>query len=376
VLPVLLYSRRPGDKANETNKEMSNVNAAAKLIPGLTGLRGVAALWVVQFHLYGTESQHLSTGYLGVDVFFILSGFVLSHVYAEKFRSASFGTYLSFLKARVARIFPLHLVVLSFVAMVVIALPGFADHYSNPDERFGLTSFIASAFLIQNWFHWLPTSWNSPAWSLSAEWFAYLTFPIFVIATQRWRTIGVTLTLAIVSLCAFIALLIVRKQYDPGVDGTTGMFRMGTEFGCGCLLYRAQALGMRILPIWADGITVALLGISLYVPGAIFLSLFCIAGLVLLAAQSRGPIAKLLSIRPIVFLGEISYSIYLVHWLLIQISNWAAVRHHLMVQIGARDVCVVALTLVISYGTYDLIELRSRAWGRRIGLARPPGTSS
>jgi peptidoglycan/LPS O-acetylase OafA/YrhL len=341
----------------------------AKVIPALTGLRGIAALWVVLFHLYGPIGSPMSKGYLGVDVFFILSGFVLSLVYAEKFKHITLDTYFSFLKARVARIFPLHLATLSFLGLLAIELPGFANAYPMPHERFGISSFIASALLIQNWFYWLPTCWNTPAWSLSAEWAAYLAFPAFALFTQHWRSIPVTLLLAASSLGVFIAICTFRGVTYPDGQGTLGMARMATEFCCGCLIFRAQALGMQILPKWVEVFAIALLGVSLFVPGAIFLSLFGLALIVLLAGQSSGPIAKFLSFRPMVLMGEISYSIYLVHWILIQISTWAWPSESLSwVQICARDAGVITFTLLISYGTYVSIELRARAWARTIGV--------
>src|SRR5438874_7436960 len=133
-----------------------------KLIQGLTGLRGVAACWVVLFHLYSEHGAPLEGGYLGVDIFFILSGFVLSYVYAQEFQSKSSGAYVAFLTARVARIFPLHLAMLAVLGLIVVWLPGFADAYPKPHERFGLGPFIAAVFLVQNWFHFLPGCWNTP----------------------------------------------------------------------------------------------------------------------------------------------------------------------------------------------------------------------
>lgn len=292
---------------------------------------------------------------------------MLSHVYADKFKSGTPGTYLNFIKARVARIFPLHLVMLTFLALVVVSLPGFTDPYPNVHERFGVSSFIASAVLIQNWFRWLPTAWNTPAWSLSAEWAAYLAFPLFIVATQRWRSVTVCLALAAASLGVLIAVLVARGLDNPAVEGTFGMVRMAAEFCAGCLIYRAQKLGLRNLPSWADMLAIAALGVSLFVPGTIYLSLFALALIVLLAGQDAGPIARFLSLRPILFLGEISFSIYLVHWIVIQLSTWAA-PPGTWFDNAIRDFSVICITLLISYGTYVSVELRSRAWGRKIGL--------
>ena len=93
-------------------------------LQSLTPLRGIAALWVVLYHyavIYfpslhpQTYTQLLGKGYLAVDLFFILSGFVLAHVYREAFTQEVSGNYLKFLFARIARLYPLHLFVLALV---------------------------------------------------------------------------------------------------------------------------------------------------------------------------------------------------------------------------------------------------------------------
>jgi peptidoglycan/LPS O-acetylase OafA/YrhL len=89
-------------------------------IPALTGLRGVAAAWVALFHLT-VGVPILRHGDLGVDVFFILSGYVLTYVYAGKL--ANSAAYFGFIRARLARIYPLHLVTLCVLALMVVALP-------------------------------------------------------------------------------------------------------------------------------------------------------------------------------------------------------------------------------------------------------------
>src|SRR6185437_5078025 len=109
-------------------------------MPALTGLRGIAAIWVVLFHLFWPGIDPVTrTGYLGVDIFFILSGFVLSHVYFCKEEFFTRSGYRRFLLTRLARIYPLHLATLIFLLIIVATLPGFTG-YSRPGS-FGLTAF-------------------------------------------------------------------------------------------------------------------------------------------------------------------------------------------------------------------------------------------
>jgi peptidoglycan/LPS O-acetylase OafA/YrhL len=325
VLPIGTVTSADGlARALKRARERAGSKTRGRTIAGLTGLRGVAAAWVVLFHL--TQDLHISVlenGALGVDVFFILSGFVLSYVYAPAFDPTGFRDYVRFLRARIVRIYPLHFVMLCFVGCVVITLPDFASRYPTPDSRFGIDAFFASLLLIQSWFHWLPGNWNAPSWSLSAEWFAYLTFPAFLVATQRWRSAATALFLAAGSLVAFFVSLELKGVSNPVVFvGTTGLVRMVCEFACGCLLFRAMAIGIRPVPAYMNIIALVLLFLAMVFAKAIFLAVPAFAVIVLTTAQDRGWIARCLSTKPIVFLGEISYSIYLVHWIVLQISNW------------------------------------------------------
>ncbi len=341
-----------------------------RTIPGLTGLRGVAALWVVLFHMADgkIDIPIVRNGTLGVDVFFVLSGFVLAYVYADKLRPTDFNGFLTFLRARVARIFPLHVFTLGFIGFIVLTLPGFASGHTLPDQRFGASAFIASLLLIQNWFYWLPTCWNAPAWSLSAEWFAYLTFPITLSLTQHWRTTSVPLLLAAASLTAFIALMSLKGVRDPSVAGDPGMVRMLFEFACGCLLFRATANGLRPLPWLVDAGAVSLLLVSVLWSNLIFLALPAIALVVLLAAQNQGCIARGLSFGPIIFLGEISFSLYMVHWAILHIAYWIVPMTELDIpQIVLLNSALLLVVLGFSILTYRLIELPARAWGRIVG---------
>jgi peptidoglycan/LPS O-acetylase OafA/YrhL len=141
-------------------------------ISALTSLRGVAALTVLIFHVVPDFR-----GYLAVDLFFLLSGFVLTHVYRgfELTRQS----YFNFLKARLARIYPVHLMIL------VVLLP-----MLNTRPDFSSGGLLSSLFLMQS--PWHSISWNYASWSISAEWHCYLLFPILVI-NYRTRSNSVLL---------------------------------------------------------------------------------------------------------------------------------------------------------------------------------------
>jgi peptidoglycan/LPS O-acetylase OafA/YrhL len=340
-------------------------------IPSLTGLRGIAAFVVVMFHVaLGAQLRLFSAGYLGVDAFFILSGFVLAHVHADKFNNWHPGIYISFLKARVARIYPLHLFMLCVVAAAISSLPWLRSSYIDADQRFGLSCFVASALLIQNWFHWMPGCWNTPSWALSALWFAYLIFPAVLFLTQCARRPMTSIFLAGLCLLGFSLVMLLKGVSSVDVTGTSGMVRMAAEFCCGCFLYRAVRTGLKRLPAIADIVAVIVL-LASAVAGTDFICVFAIALIVLLAAQERGPIALVLATPLAVFLGEISYSVYLVHWIVLQVANRIAAKIMLEgIGFAIWNAGVIALILAISTVTYRFIEIPARAFGRKIGVPR------
>ena len=144
----------------------------------LTGLRGVAAIYVMFHHYFLGLPFHpggdafLAHGYLAVDLFFVLSGFVLALNYAEIFEGGfSLVRYRTFLERRLARVYPLYCV-LTLLAAALVAL-GWLD-WRSPLHP--LVALLRNCFMIQVWN--LGPSLDPPAWSISAEWFAYLLFPL------------------------------------------------------------------------------------------------------------------------------------------------------------------------------------------------------
>ncbi|MES2070053.1 MAG: acyltransferase [Pseudomonadota bacterium] len=210
----------------------------------LTSVRGVAALVVLFYHLNQTfESSHLffyeifQHGYLGVDLFFVLSGFIMAYVYGRKSVSHQFmGFYKKFILTRLARVYPLHLVTLAATLLLVLVLPGFRESYP---QFFTKTSFILNLFLIQNW-GFVGISWNTASWSISAEWFMYLLFPImlfinqkFNISSKRWALF----LFAAMVLSAHYLIIFILGWRDYGGMSAGGMVRVFFEFSLGFLLF-------------------------------------------------------------------------------------------------------------------------------------------
>lgn len=291
----------------------------------LTGARGVAAWLVVLFHMRsmmpgaGGMTGQLSYGYLAVDFFFVLSGFVIWMTYAERLRAEGLAGVPEFLKRRVARVWPLHLFMLAMAAAFALALA----MMDRPDwAQYPPAELPLHIFLLQNWDLTSRLTWNVPAWSISCELAAYLLFPLLVMAVD-WRKLP-TWALLLAALAAAGAVYAVFAAIGATVLGQAilqvGVLRCLGEFALGTIMC---ALWLR----WRDAPAVpafaaALLGLALvtaYVAGwlpQIAALPLAFAALVQLLALTSGMRGNPLESRPVHYLGEISYATYLGHWML------------------------------------------------------------
>jgi peptidoglycan/LPS O-acetylase OafA/YrhL len=175
-------------------------------IKPLTGIRGVAAFLVMLYHYATTPTfsgfhlAELRKGYLCVDLFFVLSGFILALRYGDRFkRTLSRSSYAAFLQARIARLYPAYVVItLLYYAKWVFNISG------TNATPYRLQDFVANALFVQSWgFPARPIIGDS--WSVSVECFAYLAFPLLVFAAlERSRIAAPALTATAVGMLIFI----------------------------------------------------------------------------------------------------------------------------------------------------------------------------
>jgi len=275
-------------------------------------------MWVVAYNFWPTLSGDrpwvLSKGYLGVDLFFILSGFILCHVYLRPFGERRFS-YRAFLWARLARIYPTHIVTLiGFGALVYLG--------SLVGVRAGgnvvvWPSLPAELTLTQAWGLAPLGGWNHPAWSISAEWFAYLCFPAFAAAT--WAGRGRPRLTALAAFVLAIAFEI-GFQHVVGLvltDATIlwGAARILPPFAIGCgvyLLWSNHALRTpaSAVTMAAGSLAAALIGILVGAPDWFAIALF--GGLIYGLASLSSTGSSLFSGAAWVYLGEVSFALYMV----------------------------------------------------------------
>ncbi|MDR1808544.1 MAG: acyltransferase [Propionibacteriaceae bacterium] len=309
----------------------------------LTGVRIIAAMWVVTFHLKGNVfyaypewkgwlEPLIAHGDLGVDLFFALSGFILSYNYAERMGLRfERSTATAFWWARVARVWPVFVVTLVWAT----AYHGFLMGASKADpvapHDFSPWSFFRQLTLTSLWTRgdFDRVMFNGPSWSVSAEAFAYALFPVVVLL--YWR-LGRTLkrgTLLAWSLVAVAPLGIWVFATDTLYPSWSWLLRIACGFTGGALMFQALR-GLEPTPrqrAWASHAALGLVvvfvaglylshhfGYERFAPG---LSPLFVAIIGLLAIGDRH-IVRLLSTRAFVTGGAASYSIYMVHMLIIE----------------------------------------------------------
>src|SRR5262245_62403748 len=157
---------------------------AAQYVPALTGIRALAALLVRgkntdQYVLLRLASllPCFARCYLGVYFFFVLSGFIITHVYFARLASASRSAVQIFLWHRFIRLYPVHITVLAGL-VAIVSVAGAAGFTLNNPQEWQWNDLFWQLTLLHAWGVTASPGWNAPSWSISAEWFAYLLFPL------------------------------------------------------------------------------------------------------------------------------------------------------------------------------------------------------
>jgi len=216
----------------------------------LTGVRFVAAAWVMLYHfqvplatlglLVPVVHEFLRVGRLGVDLFFALSGFILTHTYLTKLGPRiTWPASRHFLWLRLARIYPVHFVMLNVAGLAVFLQAKVAGE-SVDRVWFNVVDYLKQVLLIHEWGGDPQRGWNFPAWSLSMEWLAYLLFPLLVLALFRFHRRLPTAALAGLWVLSLLPLLVYGVLYDADpyyISGWGSTIRILTEFTAGGLTY-------------------------------------------------------------------------------------------------------------------------------------------
>jgi peptidoglycan/LPS O-acetylase OafA/YrhL len=331
----------------------------------IQGLRAVAILSVVAFH----GDLHLSGGFTGVDIFFAVSGFVITSTLVRELERTGFINLAAFYRRRVKRLLPALAVVIVFVALVgSLATPAVATHMA------GMTGVFASFFAANAYLYSLPTGYfRAPTqadpllhtWTLAVEEQFYLVFPLLLLGAWRFalgRRLKNRWTAVCVIGVAFVGSLILAFTTTPIPGQGFGYYASPArawEFAAGSLVALAAPIWRRLPRL----VAMALAVVGLFGIGFALLTASTVAGLLLacvipvsatcalLAAGAvANPVSRLLTVRPATWVGDLSYSWYLWHWPFIVFARALAPGSGIAVPVAA------AISLAPAWVSYRFVE--------------------
>jgi len=366
-------------------------------IKALTGLRIVAALWVVLFHfrpllweasprLKDDLEPLLNAGAQGVDLFFILSGFVLTWNYLDRMGPRwSAKATVHFLWLRLSRVWPVYLVTMHIAGLWILFTLYVGTHPSSELEKFTAISYLRQLVMVQLWFEpfFDGTSWDGPAWSISAEWLAYLVFGVLVMVIFRIARVTRARSLLLLAFAAALPPTLLLLASGHFYTPWSWLPRILAQFAAGalaCAAVREMRLSdrnrrvMGYVSVALTGVIVALLYYfeahpvtGMIDPGGLVDVLFL--PLVVTLAVGTGTLPSVLSTRVLVYGGQISFSLYMVHEIVHQAWNWVVLEYTLAIPMFAYKFVVVGL-LVLAIGAaaalFHGVEEPARRWMRKM----------
>lgn len=365
----------------------------------LTPLRGIAAVTMVAYHfnmfvmpvIDPAVTRLHQHGYLLVDFFFILSGFILSHVYGGWFEVGAPRERLRrYMRARFARVYPLHLTTLLWVVGIYLLVVVVYAAKLPPGARSVFDPWAIPLHLLM--LHGLSTApggtWNTPSWSVGTEWLVYLAFPFLTVAFRRLATWGkLGLLVGVFGAYAYLTTPLSTdppiRPWLPNVPYTiaeisfpNSSVRCFAGFVLGMVTHFAFSRGWGLRWLARDAAVLALVGgllagCHLHVPDMV--TVWLLPLLILGACHNRGRTARALGTAPLRSLGEWSYSIYMVHMPII----FSFLGAQLIAE-GAREdaakpityglvgpasaLAFVVLVVLVSALTYRVIEAPARRY--------------
>jgi peptidoglycan/LPS O-acetylase OafA/YrhL len=338
-------------------------------IEQLTFTRFLAAIFIV-IHHFGTSFFPVTTNPLSILVleaplfvsyFFVLSGFVMIVAYNNKEQIDS----LKFIQKRFARIYPVYL-----LAIIILATYSYTQNGSY-------RGMLSSVLLMQAWIPGRATDFNAPAWSLSVEMLFYIVFPFLFNYFYKPKYIkmiaAATITIWIVTQVLF--MIVFRNQHDNFLSCFPLMhlneFLMGNLAG---LLFVWKLQHRKANYDWLIILLVAALILALKYPPPYInyqdgMLAILYAPIIMALALNTGKLTSLFSLKPLVFLGEISYSIYILQ---VPVCYWclAVLAHFHMGFTLAAFGAFLCILILISYLSYILIEIPLRERINKLGARK------
>ncbi|EDK10439.1 conserved hypothetical acyltransferase [Haemophilus influenzae PittHH] len=340
--------------------------SSIKYRPEIDGLRAIAVISVIIYHL---NENWLSGGFLGVDIFFVISGFLITGIIITEIQQNSFS-FKQFYTRRIKRIYPAFITVMALVSFIASAIFIYND-FNKLRKTIELAIAFLSNFylgLTQGYFD-LSANENPVLhiWSLAVEEQYYLIFPlILILAYKKFREIKVLFIITLILFFILLATSFVSANFYKEVLHQPNIYYLSNlrfpELLVGSLLaiyhnLSASKQASNVIAILSTLLLFSCLFLMnndiAYIPG-ITLILPCIFTALIIHTTSQNNIIKLcLSNKVIVFIGKISYSLYLYHWIFIAFAYYITGEK----QINNQSIAIViVLTIIFSVLSYYLIE--------------------
>ena len=369
----------------------SSPAARASYRADIDGLRAVAVLAVLAFHV---GFAWVPGGYVGVDVFFVISGYLISAIVQQQVRAGEFSLE-AFYARRIRRIFP------AFLAMAVVT-SGLAYHYFYPaDLRNYAHSLIAAALSASNIYFWSAAGYFDASsstqpllhtWSLGVEEQFYLFLPLAVCAAYRKSEAAFRLSVYLTLACSLIASCVLVFHHANAtfylLPTRAWELLMGTALSFPLVKNWPDRKLREVLSLCGAGmILFAMFGLSATTPfpGAAALIPCLGSALILKSGEIEQTLVhRTLSIRPLRFIGLISYSLYLWHWPIIVFQHQYALlvpnqtflqgNHQFLL----RNVVIIVTSFLVAAISWRFVEqpVRFSRWPRRRRTVLVYGVSS
>lgn len=287
----------------------------------IDGLRAIAVLGVVLFHLSPTT---LTGGFVGVDIFFVISGYLITGHIRKALAEGDFS-FLDFYAKRIRRLYPALVVtmLLTIAGAYFLLFPLELKHVSQ--------AALAAAFYVSNYYYLFSIDYFSHneirpllhTWSLAVEEQFYLVFPALLLALSRATRRTAALAILALAICS-----LAYAQFLVGNDSALAFYGAPTrfwEFAAGALLTylpSPKQTARSVPAVAAFGLAAVIAAVVLMsetspVPGPVALLPVLGAAAIIRAGESENRVSQLLAFAPLRYIGRISYALYLVHWPLI-----------------------------------------------------------
>ncbi|UHG89752.1 acyltransferase family protein [Spirosoma oryzicola] len=329
--------------------------------------RGLAAIMVILFHMQHlnllASNVFIAKSDIFVDFFFVLSGFVMTHSNFNKI--TDFESIKPFVVKRFKRLYPLHL----FTLLLVLLFETFrfvVDHYvvklSNPvfAEDKTLISFLSNLTLTQSLGLFDQVTWNGPSWSISVEFYTYIAWALCLVVFRKNLLVICGLSFSL------LTWFIVRHNGSIIYNYDYGFIRCVYSFLIGMLAYRIRRRFTADFGYWQSSFTeiillaLTILSVRSFTHEQSWLMPLLFAFVIIAFSQETGAVSKLLASERLAFLGNLSYSYYLNHTVILSVMDLVLFKLIKVPHTNGGELLYILICLagvhVLSLFTYRHIE--------------------